>query len=846
MSGDPPTRPTEPLDPGSDPRQLQEQFLRERTNPPEQIGPYRILQVIGEGGMGVVYLAEQDKPIHRRVALKIIKLGMDSKQVVARFETEREALALMDHPNVARVLDAGVSDEGRPYFAMEYVPGIPITEYCDKHRLGTEDRLRLFADVCHAIQHAHQKGIIHRDIKPSNVIVAIAEDRPVPKVIDFGVAKATQRRLTELTLFTEQGQLIGTPGYMSPEQAEMTALDIDTRTDIYSLGVLLYELLVGVRPFDDDSLRAAGFAEIQRIIREVEPPKPSTRLSSLGDASTTVAQNRGTEVRILSRQLRGDLDWIVMKCLEKDRTRRYDTASAVAMEIQRFLNFEPVLAGPPSYSYRLRKFVRKNWGPVLAGVAVGLALAIGLASTIVMADRANRARAKAEAAAEDASLQRAIALEQRDRAQREADAAKQVTDFLVDVFEVSSPKKAMGETITAREILDRGAARVEEKLAGQPLIRARLLRTIGAIYRNLGFLEQARKLGEAALNTMEKAEGADALELAETRYTLAVTLINLGDEAMAERLLRAALDAHLDQSPRAVRATIAWRAALADVLMRSRRLEEAREVVETAMRDLSTNSVNADDALVELQLNLAEAYRREGSANEAERWFRSALERAREQYGQEHYGAAIVEHYLANALVSLSEEGDAVRLEEAKRLLLHVITVYRKVLPEEHQRTASALSGLGSLYLWLGELDEAQKYFEESLAMRRKILGPDHSDIAGDLTSLGAVFRLKKDYAVSAEYLQQAVAMRLRLLGKDDFRVGRSRSNLGETLMLKGDLGAAEDELLEAQRIFDAKPDASRDRSPDNIKCLIRLYEKLGRDEEAKRWAARLASSSQN
>ena len=297
---------TQSIRPASDPREIARQNLQrpsEAVAKPERIGPYKILETLGEGGMGIVYLAEQSKPIHRRVALKIIKLGMDTKQVIARFETEREALALMNHPNVAKVFDASATETGRPYFAMEYVAGIPITEYCDKHRLNTEERLHLFMDVCHAVQHAHQKGIIHRDIKPSNVLVAVQDEKPMPKVIDFGVAKATQHRLTERTLFTEQGQLIGTPGYMSPEQAEMTALDIDTRTDIYSLGVLLYELLVGAMPFDTKTLLQAGFAEIQRIIREVEPPKPSTRLSALasepqapapvGSAPRTIAGDRG-------------------------------------------------------------------------------------------------------------------------------------------------------------------------------------------------------------------------------------------------------------------------------------------------------------------------------------------------------------------------------------------------------------------------------------------------------------------------------------------------------------------------------------------------------------------------
>jgi len=376
MAGTPQSDPTESAHRASDPLVLADRH-KQLIHRPERIGPFRILDELCEGGMGIVYLAEQDKPLHRRVALKVIKLGMDTNHVIARFETEREALALMNHPNVARVFDAGATDDGRPYFAMEHVPGLRITDYCDMHRLTTDQRLHLFTDVCNAVQHAHQKGIIHRDIKPGNVLVAEQDDKPVVKVIDFGVAKATQQRLTERTLFTELGQLIGTPGYMSPEQAEITVLDIDTRTDIYSLGVLLYELLVGARPFDEKVLRQAGQAEIQRIIREVDPPKPSTKFSNLGAHSSIIAQMRHTEPKTLARELRGDLDWIVMKCLEKDRARRYATANGLAQEIERHLHHEPVLAGPPSAIYRVRKFVRRNRAAVVAAAALFAAATVG-------------------------------------------------------------------------------------------------------------------------------------------------------------------------------------------------------------------------------------------------------------------------------------------------------------------------------------------------------------------------------------------------------------------------------------------------------------------------------------
>ena len=358
-----------------------------------QIGPYKILEPLGEGGMGIVYLAEQQQPIRRRVALKVIKLGMDTREVVARFESERQALALMDHPHIAKVFDAGASDDGRPYFVMEYVPGERITDYCDRHRLSNQARLQLFGDVCGAIQHAHQKGLIHRDIKPSNVLVMVQDGRPVPKVIDFGVAKATNQRLSEKTVFTRQGMLIGTPEYMSPEQAEMSGLDVDTTTDIYSLGVLLYELLVGALPFDSAALRQAGYAEIQRIIREEEPVRPSTRLSSLGATASEVAARRRTDLRSLQRQLRGDLDWITLKAMDKDRTRRYASASELAADIQRHLGDDPVVARPPSAAYRLQKLLKKNKGPVAAALVVLIVLLAGLGTSTLLFLREQTARA---------------------------------------------------------------------------------------------------------------------------------------------------------------------------------------------------------------------------------------------------------------------------------------------------------------------------------------------------------------------------------------------------------------------------------------------------------------------
>jgi serine/threonine protein kinase len=359
--------------------------------PGQLIGRYKLLQKIGEGGGGVVYMAQQMEPVKRRVALKIIKLGMDTRQVIARFEAERQALAIMNHPNIAKVLDAGATESGRPYFVMELVPGEHVTTFCDKRKLSTKDRLKLFIQICRAVQHAHQKGIIHRDLKPGNVLVTMLEDHPVPKIIDFGVAKATQQELTEKTLFTQHGHFIGTPAYMSPEQASLTGHDIDTRSDIYALGVLLYKLLTGKTPFDSTKFLKAGYDEIRRVIAEDEPPKPSTRISTMDDEElTSLATHRHSGPNRLRRLVRGDLDWIVMKALEKDRRRRYETANGFAMDISRYLADEPISAGRPSFAYKFGKFVRRNKTAV---AAVLLLTAVAIAGLLeVTARRSERDR----------------------------------------------------------------------------------------------------------------------------------------------------------------------------------------------------------------------------------------------------------------------------------------------------------------------------------------------------------------------------------------------------------------------------------------------------------------------
>jgi non-specific serine/threonine protein kinase/serine/threonine-protein kinase len=472
--------------------------------------------------MGVVYEAEQEKPVRRKVALKVIKRGMDTKEVIGRFEVERQALAMMDHPSIARVFDAGETPNGRPYFVMECVRGVPITEYCDRHRLTIRERLELFIRVCEGVQHAHQKAIIHRDLKPSNVLVSEQDGERQPKIIDFGVAKATAQRLTERTLYTELGVMIGTPEYMSPEQAEMTGEDVDTRTDVYSLGVMLYELLVGKLPFEPKELREAGFDEIRKRISEDEPSKPSTRLSTLGDGlSGESAKRRRTDRTTLIRQLRGDLDWITMKALEKDRVRRYGSPHELAADLQRHLRNEPVIAGPPGTAYRAGKFVRRHrLGVATASVAV--VVLVGFAATVtVLLGRVSR---------------------QRDRAHQESEAAQQVSGFLVDLFETSDLDKSGAEAaaVTARELLDRGVERIREELADQPVVRARLLQTMGNAHASMRLNDTAQQLLEDSLSILEEHSESEPLLLADVLHDLASFLCGAGDSrcvSMNERAL---------------------------------------------------------------------------------------------------------------------------------------------------------------------------------------------------------------------------------------------------------------------------------------------------------------------
>jgi tetratricopeptide (TPR) repeat protein len=691
---------------------------------------------------------------------------MDTRRVVARFEAEQQALALMDHPNIARVFDAGATPEGRPYFVMELVRGVPITEHCDRHRLTTRERLELFMQVCDGVQHAHQKAVIHRDLKPSNILVTVQDGHAMPKIIDFGVAKATQRHLTEKTVFTELGQLIGTPEYMSPEQAEMTGQNVDTRTDVYSLGVLLYELLAGALPFDPQELRKSGFDEIRRAIREEDPVKPSVKVHTLGDASDELAGCRRTDPISLVKLLRRDLDWITLKCLEKDRTRRYASPAELRADIERYLRHQPVQARPPSAAYHARKFVRRHRLGVTIAVAAMLLLCGFSVRERIHAVQVSRERDRANVEAQ--------------RAGEEAETARQVSDFLVGLFLESDPKEARGNTITVREALDRGAEKIRADLADRPVVQARLMVTMAEVYDHLGLYEDAVELFEEALVLRRRELGNDHVDVARTLRQLGSTRLSQARYAEAIELLREAITVlesagYTDNSDYTESLV-----ELARIHKQSAEYPEARRLLQRALA-LDEQLFGEQSKWVAMDLqNLGDLHRLLAEYEQAADYLTRAIAIKRDVLPPNHPSIAVSLNSLGRVLCRLQQYDRAeIALDEA-------LEIRQSVYGERHPSTAFTIHNLGLVYLGQGRTQQAREQHQRARDIRIETYGREHPSVAASLAELARVEETLQHFAAAEGLLREALEITRRTQGGDHPEAARLLNQWGELVRRQG------------------------------------------------------------
>jgi non-specific serine/threonine protein kinase/serine/threonine-protein kinase len=638
--------------------------------PSDTIGPYRLIKKLGEGGMGQVWLAEQTAPVARQVALKLIRAGLYDTSVLQRFQSERQSLAIMDHPAIAKVFDAGTTPVGQPYFVMEYVPGLQITDYCDEKKLTIRERLELFIKVCEGVQHAHQKAIIHRDLKPANILVVEVDGKPMPRIIDFGLAKAVTPLAAGATLVTQPGNFLGTPGYMSPEQANPGEMDIDTRTDVYSLGVVLYVLLTGFEPFDTRAWRKMPFDEVLRKLREEDPPRPSMRVSTEGEASSPAAEARSIEPKQLATQLRGDLDSITMKAVEKDRARRYGTPSDLAADLRRYLSNQPVLARPTSAAYRTRKYVRRHR---LAVAAAGVFVALLVSFAVVQAVQLRRVA------------------QERDRATRERDRADRIAEFMTGIFKVSNPSEARGNSVTAREILDKASKEIDPGLANDPGLQAEMMHVMGNVYRQLGLYSVAQSLMERSVDIGRRADGPRSPEVLSSMNDLALILVQQARPADAEKLQREALE--LEQSSLSPEnpITLSTMSDLASTLLDEGRYAEA---VDLATRVLQTQS------------------------------------RVLGAYDPRTLGT------LNNLAIGLGRGG---HFAEAERLQRQAIEVGSRALGPDNPEVLNAMANLGTTLIFVGRYGEAEAVLQQAFQGQKRILGPQHPGTAHTAYNLACV-----------------------------------------------------------------------------------------------------------
>jgi non-specific serine/threonine protein kinase/serine/threonine-protein kinase len=757
------------------------------------IGPYRLISRLGEGGMGQVWLAEQSAPVKRQVALKIIKAGYYDHSSLLRFDLERQTLAIMDHPAIAKVFDAGSTSEGQPYFVMEYVPGLPITKYCDGKRLTARERLALFIKVCEGVQHAHQKAIIHRDLKPSNILVVEVDGKPMPRIIDFGIAKAISERAEDETLLTYAGGMLGTLGYMSPEQADPTVQEVDTRTDVYSLGVVLYELLTGVLPFDTNLWQTKPFHEVLRQLHEEDPTSPSTRIS--GDPTAkAVAENRNTDSRQLARLLRGDLDWITLKALERERTRRYGTPSELSADIHRYLRNEPVTARPASVAYRAKKYIQRH--------KFGVAAATGLLLLLIVFG--------------------AMQTIQLRRITRERDRADRVTQFMTGMFKVSDPSEARGNDIRAREILDKASKDIETGLANDRELQAQMMHVMGNVYESLGLYSKAESLLGRAVEIRRRILGVKNKETLKSMDDLTGVLRDESRYSDAERLCRETVDTRRQAFGREDRATLSSMTQLGSILNDEGHYPDAeklhREALEVATRKFGPQDPLASIAMKRLAVDLAY----EGKYPEAEQVFRQKLEIDRRALGSDHPEVLGDMNNLAATLQNeqrypeaekvgwdllqaerrvlgpehpdtLMSAGnlaavlhDEKRYSEAEKLYKETFQIKLRVLGPEHRSTLVTMSDLADLYKDEGRYPEAEQLVRQSVETERRTLGPEQSDTLLAIRELGDLLKAEKRYPEAEKTYREVIAGRTRVLGPEHPRTIDAVFELACTLALEG------------------------------------------------------------
>ena len=809
-----------------------------KEGPGSLIGPYKLIKAIGAGGMGAVYLAEQQFPVRRQVALKIIKQGMDTEQVIIRFEAERQALALMDHPNIAKVLDAGTTASGRPYFVMELVNGVPITRHCNDNRLTVRERLALFVQVCQAIQHAHQKGIIHRDIKPSNVLVANYDGKSVPKVIDFGIAKATGQGLSEQTLLTKIGSVIGTLEYMSPEQAESTGLDIDTRSDIYSLGALLYELLTGTTPLESADFQKATYLEVLRKIREDEPPIPSSRLSQSKETLSATSEQRKTDPGKLPKLIQGELDWIVMKALEKDRTRRYETASGFARDVERYLSGDPVEAGPPSATYRFKKFANKNKVLIGTASAFALILILGVVVSTWQAVRARRA-------------ERAAKIE-RDRADSEAATAKAVTDFLRDgLLSQASAQQQSGVNekpdpdVKVRTLLDRAAATISTKFSAQPLVEAGVRGTIGNTYRDLNMLAQAQEqyqkayevsrknrgeedpdtlialgnlatlaadqgkwpeaaqLHQKVADTMARTLGPDDHRTVAAQQSLAVSYLQLGEYPKAEALLKKVFEQQLRTLGLDNQATLDTSDSLASVYRAQGKYKDAEPLLLNGLESYKRISGPNHPFTLREMYGLASIYVGEEKYALAEPLFLKVLEENTKLLGAQHPDTLSTMQAVAGLYGKEGKVAEGLALQEKAH------AGYISALGADHPRTLIAEGDLAQNYVRAGQNVKAERTFKDVLSRQIRIMGPGHPSTLMDMSNLAYFYETHGNYGQAIPIQIQIKDIATKKFGPQDRNVLVATTTLGKDYLALRQYAKAEPPLREALAIsLKARPDA--------------------------------------